>query len=299
MIDFCDLQLGDSSFADMHVGAASRKVFMHYGFIRNPWNHFTQFKDYIVRRDTFSVGTGFTTTYRFTIDDKVDYHAFRAVIEQGHLWKEVKVNNQPVTPVADKWWLDRSFSVLAVGQYLKPGTNILKITANPMSVFAEIEPVYILGDFNLASASKGWQIVPSQPVHTGSWKNQGLSLYGFDVVYTKDFNVAKKGNAYQIQLGDWKGTVAAVNVNGEDAGIIFSEPNTLDVSSLIREGTNHVEVKVVGSLKNLLGPHHNNPRPGMVGPHHWWNIERYPSGKEYDTYDYGLMTDFELWEMAK
>lgn len=299
MIDFCDLQLGDSSFKDMHVGAASKKVFMHYGFIRNPWNHFTQFKNYIVARDTFSVGTGFTTNYHFTIDGKVDFRQFRAVIEQGQLWKEVKINGQKISPVKDRWWLDRSFSVLAVGEYLKPGTNTLTITANPMSVFAEIEPVYILGDFNLQSASKGWQIIPPAPLKTGSWKNQGLGLYGFSIVYAKDFDLKKGGNTYEVGLGDWKGTVAAVRVNGTPAGVIYSEPDRLAVTQLLKEGANHIEVEIVGSLKNLLGPHHNNPKPGMVGPHHWWNIEKYPAGKDYDTYDYGLMTDFQLWEMGE
>jgi hypothetical protein len=53
-------------------------------------------------------------------------------------------------------------------------------------------------------------------------------------------------------------------------------------------------VEVTGSLKNLLGPHHNSPKPGMVGPGHWWNIKSYPPGSAYDTYDYGLMSDFEL-----
>ncbi|MCO5240175.1 MAG: hypothetical protein M9904_08960 [Chitinophagaceae bacterium] len=294
MVDFCDLQLGDSLFKDTHVGAASRAVFTHYGFNRNPWNHQVQFKDHIVARDTFSTGTGFTATYHFTIGQQADFRKFRAVIEQGNLWKEIKVNGRTVKPAAGKWWLDRSFAVLQIGSYLKAGDNTLSVTASPMSVFAEIEPVYILGDFNLQPADKGWQIVAPKPLQPGSWKEQGLPLYGFGIRYVKNFNLEKTGNRFELQLADWKGTVASVKVNGRDAGIIFSEPNTLDVTKYLKKGTNRVEVEVIGSLKNLLGPHHNKPRPGMVGPHHWWNIKSYPSGSAYDTYDYGLMNDFEL-----
>jgi hypothetical protein len=253
-----------------------------------------QFKDHIIARDTFSVGTGFTTTYHFTIDKQVRFEKFRAVIEQGSLWKEIKVNGKPVKPVAGKWWLDRSFAVLQIGPYLKAGDNTLSVTANPMSVYAEIEPVYILGDFNLQSADKGWQIVPPGPLKPGSWKDQGLPLYGFGIRYVKNFNLEKTGNRFELQLGEWKGTVAAVKVNGQPAGIIFSEPNTLDITKYLRKGNNRVEVEVTGSLKNLLGPHHNSPKPGMVGPGHWWNIKSYPPGSAYDTYDYGLMSDFEL-----
>lgn len=293
-IDFCDLRLGDSLLKDTHVGAASRKVFTHHGFNRNPWNHQVQFKDHIVARDTFSTGTGFTATYHFTISQQTDFRKFRAVIEQGNLWTEIKVNGKTVKPVAGTWWLDRSFSVLSIGSHLKAGDNTLSLTVNPMSVFAEVEPVYILGDFNLQPAAKGWQIVAPKPLQPGSWKEQGLPLYGFGITYVKNFNLEKTGNRFELQLGNWKGTVAAVKVNGKDAGIIFSEPNTLDVTAYLKKGTNRVEVEVIGSLKNLLGPHHGNPPPGLVGPHNWWNIQSYPPGSDYDTYDYGLMDNFKL-----
>jgi len=294
MIDFCDLQIEDTLSKDIHVGMASRTAFRHFGFNKNPWNHQVQFKDHIVARDTFSVGTGFTTTFRFTIDDGVRFDKFRAVIEQGNLWNEIKVNEIPVKPDAGKWWLDRSFAVLQIGKYLKAGENTLSLSVNPMSVFAEIEPVYILGDFNLQSADKGFKMVPSTPLHTGSWKEQGLPLYGFGVSYFRDFNLSKTGSRFELQLGDWKGTVATVKVNDKPAGIIFSAPNTLDVTKYLKPGKNRIEIEITGSLKNLLGPHHNSPKPGMVGPGHWWNITSYPPGKDYDTYNYGLMTDFEL-----
>lgn len=294
MIDFCDVQFGDTLLRDTHVGTASRAVFTHYGFNRNPWNHQMQFKDRIVARDTFSRGTGFTATYRLWIDEKVDFKKFRLVIEQGKLWSEIKVNGKPVRPLAGQWWLDRSFAVLQVGSYLKPGENTISLAIDPMSVFAEIEPVYILGNFNLQSAEKGWRVVPPQPMHPGSWKDQGLPLYGFGINYVKTFSLDNTGGQFELQLGKWTGTVAAVKVNGIPAGIIFSEPNRLNITKYLKKGSNRVEVEVVGSLKNLLGPHHNNPKPGMVGPHHWWNIKSYPPGEEYDTYDYGMEGDFEL-----
>ncbi len=296
MIDFCDLQLPDTLLNNTHVGVASKTAFMHYGFNRNPWNHQVQFKDQIIARDTFSAGTGFTATYHFYIDSRIHFEKFRAVVEQKDLWKEIKVNGKLVKPVAGQWWLDRSFGVLEIGAHLKSGDNTLSITADPMSVFAEIEPVYILGDFNLQPADKGWQIVSPQPLHLGSWKEQGLSLYGFGVKYIKEFDLERTGGQLVLQLKNWKGTVAAVKVNGKPAGIIFSEPNTLDLTPYLKNGNNSVEVEVIGSLKNLLGPHHNSPKPGLVGPHNWWDIKSYPPGKEYDTYDYGLMEDFELVE---
>jgi hypothetical protein len=63
---------------------------------------------------------------------------------------------------------------------------------------------------------------------------------------------------------------------------------------LIKPGLNKIEVKVIGSLKNLLGPHHNKPKPGFVSPGVWRNVKFYPAGKDYQILDYGLFEDFEL-----
>jgi hypothetical protein len=293
MIDFCDLKLKDTILSDAHVSLASRTAFIRNGFNRNPWNHQMQFKDRIISRDTFSRGSGFTATYHFVIDKNVDYKNFRAVIEQGNLWKNISINGQTVKPVKNAWWLDRSFSVLQAGKYLQAGENTLSVLIDPMSVYAEIEPVYILGNFNLEPAAKGWKMVLPGPLTLGSWKKQGLSMYGQGISYVRNINLDNLNDQFEVQLGLWSGTVAAVKVNGKNAGIITSEPNNLKITKYLKKGANRIEVEVIGSLKNLLGPHHNSPKPGMVGPGHW-NVKSYPSGVKYETYDYGLMEDFQV-----
>jgi hypothetical protein len=294
MIDFCDVSYGDTSLKDTHVGVASKSVFRHYGFEQDPWDHQVQFKNAIVSRDTFSKGTGFSATYHFDIDNIVNYKNFRAVVEQGNLWNKITVNGTTVKPQKNQWWLDRSFGVLEIGKYLKTGENSLTIKADPMSVFAEIEPVYILGDFNLESSEKGFKIVPAQPLEFGSWNQQGLPLYGQSVSYIKEFNCENPNTQFEVQLGKWAGTVVSVEVNGKDAGVIWAEPGTLNISKYVKKGINSVKVTVVGSLKNLLGPHHKSPKPGLVSPQQWKNITSYPAGNKYETLDYGLMEDFKI-----
>lgn len=293
MIDFCDLQFKDTLLKDCHTFMASRIAFQRHGFNKNPWDHQMQFKNRIIARDTFAKGTGFTATYRFIIGEGIDYKKFRAVIEQGQLWKKITINGKAIQPVKGKWWLDRSFGVLEIGGYLHAGENELALSIDPMSVYAEIEPVYILGNFNVAPAEKGWQLTAPTPLQLGSWKEQGLPLYAHGVRYVKELTVSDN-SGYKLQLGEWKGTVASVTINGVHAGIIITDPNTLDITKYLKKGTNRIEVTVTGSLKNLLGPHHNNPKPGLVGPGHWSNVRSWPSGTAYQLYDYGLMEDFQL-----
>ena len=99
---------------------------------------------------------------------------------------------------------------------------------------------------------------------------------------------------WQVELGKWNGTIAEVSVNGKPATVIAFPPYNTDISGLIKPGLNKIEVKVIGSLKNLLGPHHNNPKPGLASPGNWRNVIGYPSGADYQMVDYGLFDDFGL-----
>ena len=66
------------------------------------------------------------------------------------------------------------------------------------------------------------------------------------------------------------------------------------VKAYLKEGKNKVDVRVIGSHKNLLGPHYRHPAPGLASPWHWKNIDKQIPGSEYQMMDYGLMTDFDL-----
>ena len=287
MIDFCDLQIRGNEKKDIHVKDATQLVFTENGFSRDPWDHQMQFKTDFVQRDTFSRGSGFTVSYHFSIDKNVDTKNFRAVVEQGHLWNDIRINGQKIIPGA-AWWLDRSFTALQVGQYLKPGANTLSLSIDPMRIHAEVGPLFLLGNYNLESDIKGWKIVAPRPLTTGSWRNQGLPMYGHTIVYEKDYMLDAPGKRYFVQLDSLKGSMAAVMVNGQDAGIVYAAPHQLEVSKLLKKGANKIEIKVVGSLRNLMGPHYKSYRPGYTGPDSWNGVTTYPSGNKYLLFDYGL-----------
>jgi hypothetical protein len=295
-IDFCDVKIGDTLLKDINTYYAADTVFKHYGFNDgNPWNTSVQFKDNTIKRDTFSKGTGFTADYYFNITEGVDLSTLKAVVEMQCPWK-VFINDKPVLPIAGKWWIDKAFKVFAISKLIHEGKNKLSIVADPMSVHAEIEPVYILGNFSLSAVEKGWSIAKVVPLQIGSWRNEGMQMYGQTVAYKKEINIADTTKKYFVQLGEWKGTVAVVKVNNKDAGIIMLEPYELEISKYLSKGRNTVEVDIIGSLKNIFGPHHNKPVPGLVSPWHWRGVKKYPSGSEYDLYDYGLMEDFKIAE---
>ncbi|MDQ7949190.1 MAG: glycosyl hydrolase [Pedobacter sp.] len=298
MVDFCDVAFGKTELKDQFIFNAADTVYKYHGFKHgNPWDHTIQFRSEILNKQTFKKGSGFTATYYFDVHDAVSTIAMKAVVEQAALYSRILINGNEVKPTAGQWWLDKEFNVLEIGKYVKPGKNSLTLIADPMQVLAEIQPIYILGNFDVVPAAKGWAISPPSGLKLGGWKAQGLPLYGQGVTYRKNYQVDNLTKKHEVKLDDWKGTVAVVKVNGVLAGTIAFDPFALDVSRYLKKGSNEISIEIIGSLKNLLGPHHSNPPSGYVAPALFRKVTGYPSGNSYQTLDYGLFKDFDLLEL--
>ena len=294
-LDYCDLKLGGKEERGLYFYAASDRIFKFHGFEDNPWVSSTQYKTNILDRDRFAPGTGFTATFHFIVNPASAGIPLQAVVERPWIWT-VSVNGKILNPLEGKWRLDRSFGVFDLAGLIRGGDNMISLTVSPMSIHAELEPVTLLGAFGLKSAARGWEIIPVSALGTGSWKDQGLPFYPEGVSYSSQYTL-EKGNRYAVRLGRWNGSVAAVRVNGQEAGIIGWQPYELDISDFIHRGPNRIEVVVTGTLKNLLGPHHNVRGKGIVTP---WSFkyapEGQPPGEKYDLETYGLFEDFEVVE---
>jgi hypothetical protein len=124
-----------------------------------------------------------------------------------------------------------------------------------------------------------------------------MPSYPHGVTYAKQCRISAaelKSKRFAVQLGKWSGTIAHVDVNGESAGEIAFAPFELDVTRLLKSGKNAIAVTVYGSLKNTLGPHHNNPQLGRAWPRAFQQGEKegYPPGSKYSLVGYGLLEDF-------
>ncbi|UCC65030.1 MAG: hypothetical protein JSV36_08330, partial [Anaerolineae bacterium] len=64
------------------------------------------------------------------------------------------------------------------------------------------------------------------------------------------------GDRTVLEIQNLRAAVAHVRVNGEHLGALAWPPHRVDVAAALRPGENVVEVELVGTLRNLLGPHH-------------------------------------------
>lgn len=85
--------------------------------------------------------------------------------------------------------------------------------------------------------------------------DDSIKYYSGIAIYRKEFMIpqtisGEKSSVY-IDLGEVK-NMARVKINGKEAGILWTNPWKLDISSLVKKGTNLVEIEVANLWVNRL-----------------------------------------------
>ncbi len=506
-LDYVDITAGGETRKNTYFYLANQFAFKKNGLERNPWDSAVQFKDELITKK-FAPDSGFTASYKFTIASAVPKN-LAIVIERPDLYT-ITCNGKPVAAEATRrplrsagkatppphvgdysvefkdWWLDKAFGKISIASAARVGENIVAITALPFTIYHELEPAYVLGDFTLKPVDRGFVITPEQPLQlqpktttasmthsinsdgtmwlsagigfgggaddrtpfvvfdlggkrdlsamriwnyceahvsnltsrgakeirltaasdaaepefnqplgqftlqrgnprggtpeelavpargvrfvrldilskqdgvtfpatgsvednglvglaevqfiaadgrkldnvkvrqasselashqrlakylvdgsglttsaSGGWDAQGHPFYSAGVAYSEKFTVAKPEGRFVVALPKWLGSVAKVAVNGKFAGYIDAPPWECDVTKGIKRGQNNIEVTVIGTLKNTLGPHHGNPTLGAAWPSQFQRgpAEGPPPGEQYSTVGYGLFEPFVL-----
>ena len=294
-IDYLTLKLDGKTYADQNTTVVTEILFKARGSaMGTPWFNAVHYKQTLADLNKpYDEQPGFRAEYKFTISDDFDYSDIKGVLELPYP-ATVSINGHAVTPIPNDYYLDREFKTFAIGSYLQKGENTLAIDASRMHILAELEPAFIIGNFTVHPATKGFSLYAPVSLQLGSWKTQGYPFYPDAVTYTATYTVADVDAGYMVKLDEWHGVVAEVSVNGEPAGIIGWRPYTLDISPWIKVGENDITVKVIGSLFNLIGPF-NRPPQGIATPWSWRYQPPYRSGTAYYQIDYGLFTPFSVF----
>lgn len=300
MVNYLDLKTKKTDLKDVYFMNALKQLFSENGVtIGNPWQHKIQYKRNYLSLDTlFTSDSKFTATYHFQINADVTTETMKAicaVVERPQLW-QVSVNGKNVSKIDGSYWIEKEFPQYKVGEYLHAGENTITLTSDRMTIFTELMPIYLIGDFLVEPGSPGFQITEGQMNNLGSWNKNGMPFYSQKVAYSQEFeinNVAKK--AYKVKLNQWSGTVAEVWVNGQKAGEIGWQPYEMDVTPYVKSGRNEITVKIIGSLKNTFGYFYKNNNFWIAGPWDWdGGPEKIPAASDYYLMNYGLNEPFEL-----
>jgi hypothetical protein len=138
--------------------------------------------------------------------------------------------------------------------------------------------------------AKGFRIKAPGKLGFGSWAKQGYVFYADAVSYETGLTVPAGSDRLRVTLGEWKGSVVSVLLDGRQVGLIAWEPWSAEFAA--GPGKHTLTVRVVSTPRNLFGPFHNSGKPRMrAWPAAWADFpEHQPAGQLYDVLDYGLMS---------
>ena len=86
--------------------------------------------------------------------------------------------------------------------------------------------------------------------------DEGIKYYSGAAVYNKTFNLdfePQKDMQYFLQLGSVKDVgIAEVKINGENKGILWTNPFRVEISKELQKGENMLEIKIINSWFNRV-----------------------------------------------
>ena len=157
--------------------------------------------------------------------------ALRLTVKAKHV--DAWINGQPV-PVEDS-------TIKLTSVVRKPSQVVLRVDQQPGTYAGAAFPEPI------AYECKEGEI------GLGDWSPQGLECYSGAVVYGKVLTLNKEHlkAGVVLNLGMVK-TCAEVHVNGKLADVRLARPFRFDITNLVREGENHIQIRVANTLANHM-----------------------------------------------
>ncbi|HOO56082.1 MAG TPA: glycosyl hydrolase [bacterium] len=191
-------------------------------------------------------------------------------VEQPEMY-DITLNGKPIRYENAGWWHDISFRLIDIGGIAKKGKNVLEMEGvfkSPMipgtKDFArggmEAEAVYVVGDFTVRKNKKvGYAIMPPEKeTKTRNLTGPGWPFFSGTIRLASEFNAdPQTGEKYFIELDGFNCDVAEFSVNGKPAGVIAFHPYKIEVTDLVKSGSNSIEMSLTGNNRNLLGPQHS------------------------------------------
>lgn len=195
------------------------------------------------------------------------------------------------------WWVDKGFLSYDISALVKAGVNKVVQTysiggqsglddfsqvfeSERNRFFYKVEPecVYIKGNFDVKYTGKAldrithyslingdFVLADASPKHPGELTCQDLWFYRGDAELrgTVEYN----GGRVYASFDELNGVLASVTVNGKFAGFLLTQGQRVELTELLKTGSNDVVITVKGHNRNLLGPHHHlKGQNYFVGP---------------------------------
>ncbi|MHC4712800.1 MAG: glycosyl hydrolase [Planctomycetota bacterium] len=215
--------------------------------------------------------------YEFHVGD-LPQGPLNIAIERPRRWR-ITVNGRRVPSKDTGWFVDKTFRRIDITRQVRAGRNVVEVAGEVTDDF-ELESIYVVGDFSVKRRDDAFVIGrPVEVLRPGDICGQGFPFFAGVIEVERELNLGRKPAGALLSIGRLHNVGAAeVTVNGRDVGEILWPPYELELKGL-RKGTNRIGLRLFGTLRNLLGPHHfEGPEfeftsPGSFSDRKLWSDE--------------------------
>ncbi|MBW7884537.1 MAG: hypothetical protein H3C34_18240 [Caldilineaceae bacterium] len=243
-----------------------------------PWSQPMHILEAHATVEKAGVGTPFAL--RFTVEvDKPPAGPLHLVVESPERFR-ISVNGERVESIDAGFWVDISFRQVPLPFWLRAGTNEI-VLAGVFGRDSELESIYLTGAFAVGATRLGEEsrhngqcfdryaprfVVTARESrfalpHTGTGRavdltQQGLPFFAGRLALRQSVEIPATMSSATLVFDDLRAALVHVRVNGVQVQTLAWPPYKVDITPYLHEGTNDLELELVGTLRNLLGPHH-------------------------------------------
>lgn len=192
-------------------------------------------------------------TMTFTFENRSCCHEFALATELPEAYV-VQVNGHTVTADGG-WFVDKAFRTYDISEWVCPHKNEITMTAVACPQ-TPAEDIYLIGNFGCLIENENERVLIDLPeqVEPEHLECQGFPFLAGTVKLTRTVNAEQSGTGW-LRVRPADGTIVKASLNGVEQGMVWAEPWELPVEGL-RPGENKLELTLVNTLRNLLGPLH-------------------------------------------
>jgi len=137
----------------------------------------------------------------------------------------------------------------------------------------ELESIYLIGSFAVEATERpqpraahcvrfapSFALTAAPTAVAGDLTRGGCPFFAGRATFSDTVRLAapSAGQRVLLTLPTLDAALAHIRVNGRAAEPIWWPPYETDITDLVGDGDNAIEIELVGSLRNLLGPHHRS-----------------------------------------
>lgn len=230
--------------------------------------------------------------FHFTVKEKFDFSDICLCVEAPENFT-FEINGSSLGFEDNGYYIDEAFRRCNIGKYITVGENeiilstefyqcdnvyrvlytpgIHEVEKNKLTLDTELESLYLTGNFSVKMygeyrlgerrclhGNKSFALYPPvNSVDISSVTQQGFCFFAGKLTLSQTVTVNKAPNTdYYVSLKALNAPTAKLYINGKYAGLFAFAPFEINVTELLQNGENKIEIMLLSGNRNLLGPHH-------------------------------------------